>query len=40
MEIFVKIVKGFQPWTIFAKGSILDDLRGSEHSSELPASGQ
>ena len=33
MEIFAKIVNGFQPLTIFAKSSILDVLQGSEYAS-------
>ena len=33
MEIFAKIVNGFQPLTIFAKSCILDVLQGSEYAS-------
>ena len=30
MELFAKIVNGFQPLTIFARRSILDTSQGSE----------
>ena len=33
MEHFAKIINGFQPFTIFAKRSILDVWQGSEHAS-------
>ena len=36
MELFAKIVKGFQPLTIFAKSFILDVGLGSVDSSGLP----
>ena len=32
MELFVKIVNGWQPLTIFAKSSILDVCQGSEYA--------
>ena len=34
MELFAKIVEGFQPLTIFAKSSILDVLLDCEDASE------
>ena len=33
MERFAKIINGFQPFTIFAKRSILHVWQGSEHAS-------
>ena len=35
MEIFAKIVDGFQPLTILAKSSILDVWLGSEYVSRV-----
>ena len=35
MELFAKIVKNENPFTIFVKTSILDVWQGSEYSSEL-----
>ena len=34
IELFAKLVNGFQPLTIFAKVFILDVRIGSEHASE------
>ena len=33
MEIFAKIVNGFQPLTFFAKSSIVEVWQGSEYAS-------
>ena len=35
MELFMKIVNGLNPWTIFPKSSILDIWRGSEYATDL-----
>ena len=35
MELFAKIVKNENPFTIFVKTSILDVWQGSEYASEL-----
>ena len=35
MELFVKIVKGWSPWTIFKKSSVLDVRKYSEDESEV-----
>ena len=36
MELFTKIISGFQQWTIFSKRSILDIWQGSEYTSACP----
>ena len=34
MELFAKILEGFQPLTVFEKNSVLDVWLGSEYASE------